>query len=267
MVVATLTAGAFIAAAGPLGSAFVTASVVATTGSLTMVGGSAVGGITGAVSGGLGAALNGGNPGDVLRGAAISGVQGAITGGLLHGQGVAADGASGSARVGLHAAHAAGHGMVGGATNVAMGGNYKDGFYSAALAAEVTSYGPFVNTGSAGSAAGVIARTIQASVVGGTVSVIGGGKFVNAAYTTAYQHLLNFELPASADKVKSMQDVARVKSAINESLTTSSSQPVNLCDAELSIIMKRYKYSSQIRNPGLFGWAYDTTGYVDTYVS
>jgi hypothetical protein len=151
--------------------------------------------------------------------------------------------------------------MVGGATNVAMGGNYKDGFYSAALAAEATSYGPFVNTGSAG---GVIARTIQASVVGGTVSVIGGGKFVNAAYTTAFQHLLNFELPANADKVKSMQDVARVKSAINESLTTSSSQPVNLCDAELSIIMKRYKYSLQIRNPGFFGWAYDTAGSVDT---
>jgi hypothetical protein len=191
MVVATLTAGAFIAAAGPLGSAFATASVGATTGSLTMVGGAAVGGITGAVSGGLSAALNGGNLGDVLRGAAISGVQGAIAGGLLHGLDVAAGDATGMAKVGLEAAHKAGHGILGGAANAVMGGKFSDGFYSAALAAELAEYGPFVKTGGSG---GVIARTAQASIVGGTVSVIGGGKFANGAYTAAFQHLLNEEL-------------------------------------------------------------------------
>jgi RHS repeat-associated protein len=199
-VIATLTAGAFIAAAGPLGSVFATATVGTTAGSLTAVGSAAVGGIAGAVSGGLSAALNGGNLGDVLRGAAISSVQGAITGGLLHGLGAAAGEATGAARLGLQVAHKAGHGIVGGAANAAMGGKFSDGFYSAAIAAEAAGYGPFVNTSGAG---GVIARTIQASVVGGTVSVIGGGKFVNGAYTAAFQHLLNFELPANADRVKS----------------------------------------------------------------
>ncbi len=39
----------------------------------------------------------------------------------------------------------------------------------------------------------VAERTAKASVVGGTASALGGGKFANGAYTAAFQHLLNYE--------------------------------------------------------------------------
>ena len=144
----------------------------------------------GAVAGGLGAALNGGDLGDVLRGAAIGAVQGAITGGVLHGMGEAAQSAGFfSAETALHVA---GHGVVGGAANAAMGGKFQDGFLSAAASAGAADAGAFgaISGDGAGAVAG---RTAVAGVVGGTASALGGGKFANGAYTAAFQHLVNAE--------------------------------------------------------------------------
>ena len=45
----------------------------------------------------------------------------------------------------------------------------------------------------------IISRTVRASIVGGTASVLGGGKFANGAYTAAFQHLLNEELPGKTE--------------------------------------------------------------------
>jgi hypothetical protein len=58
--------------------------------------------------------------------------------------------------------------------------------------------------------------------------------------------------------------VARVRSAIKESLTTNPNQPVNLSVADLTIVMKEYMHTLQVRNPGFFGWAYDTAAGADT---
>ncbi|MEO8617129.1 MAG: RHS repeat-associated core domain-containing protein, partial [Luteolibacter sp.] len=166
-----------------------TATGVATAASATAaaVGGAVAGAYIGAVAGGLSAALNGGDLGDVLRGAAIGAVQGAITGGVLHGldQGAGVYNAQ-------TAVHIAGHGVVGGAANVAMGGKFGDGFVSAAVSAAAGDAGLYGGKG--GGAWGVARRTIMAGVVGGTASALGGGKFANGAYTAAFQHLLNFEL-------------------------------------------------------------------------
>ncbi len=74
-------------------------------------GGAVAGGYIGVVAGGLGAALNGGDCGDVLRGTLIGGVLGAITGGLLHGMEQTAGTFNAQA-----ALHIAGHGVVGGAS-------------------------------------------------------------------------------------------------------------------------------------------------------
>ncbi len=156
----------------------------------TIAGGAVAGGYIGAVAGGLGAALNGGNLGDVLRGALIGGVQGAITGGALHYLGEAASAAGTfSAETALHVA---GHGVVGGAANVAMGGKFGDGFLSGAVSAAAGDAGLFGSEG--GGFGGMARRTIMAGVVGGTASALGGGKFANGAYTAAFQHLLNAEL-------------------------------------------------------------------------
>ncbi|WP_428241017.1 hypothetical protein, partial [Gynuella sp.] len=48
--------------------------------------------------------------------------------------------------------------------------------------------------------AAIAARTTVAAVVGGTASVIGGGKFENGARTAAMAHLLSAETTAGAQK-------------------------------------------------------------------
>jgi RHS repeat-associated protein len=115
----------------PGGQAFIGPVV----GSLTAAGLSAkaaTGAVVGSIAGGLGAALAGGDLGDILRGAIVGGIQGGISGSILHGmEGIAE--ASGS--FWDKAAHVAGHGIVGGASNVAMGGKFQDGFLSAVASA------------------------------------------------------------------------------------------------------------------------------------
>jgi hypothetical protein len=54
----------------------------------------------------------------------------------------------------------------------------------------------------------VAGRTSRAGLVGGTVSVIGGGKFANGACTAALQHLLNYEHIYPEDKRDAKVDLA-----------------------------------------------------------
>jgi hypothetical protein len=137
------------------------------------------GATVGFLTGGLSAFLAGGDLGDVLRGALVGAVSGALTGGLHMVGGLA---------------NIVGHGVVGGLSNVAMGGKFGDGFLSAAASA-ATAVSGLTNPGSAaGKSLGFVGRTAIASAAGGTASAIGGGKFANGAYTGAFTHLLNAEL-------------------------------------------------------------------------
>lgn len=145
-----------------------------------ITGGFAQGAIVGAIGGGFNSAINGGDIGDVLRGAVVGGIQGGISGSILHGW---ADGIGNNDNMFLHIA---GHGVVGGGANEALGGKFQDGFLSAAAGA-ASIHMPFGE-------GNPFARTVKASVVGGTASALGGGKFANGAYTAAFQHLLNAEI-------------------------------------------------------------------------
>lgn len=136
------------------------------------------GATVGFLSGGLSAALNGGDLGDVLRGAFVQGISGALTGPLHMVGGLA---------------NIVGHGIVGGATNVAMGGKFSDGFLSAAAGAATAVAGLTSPDTKIGQSLGLGGRTAIASAVGGTASVLGGGKFANGAFTAAFQHLVNAE--------------------------------------------------------------------------
>jgi Possible hemagglutinin (DUF637) len=99
-------------------------------GTFTALGAYSSGAISGGVSGGLNAGLNGGDFDDILRGVAVSGAQGAISAGFLHGLGESAQAAGTfSAETVIHVA---GHGVLGGASNAALGGKFQDGFLSAA---------------------------------------------------------------------------------------------------------------------------------------
>jgi hypothetical protein len=141
------------------------------------------GAVAGAIGGAANAAIAGGDASDILRGALVGGIQGGISGGILHHAQVNASSLADKAL------HVAGHGVLGGASNVAMGGKFQDGFLSAAAGAAASwtgVYGAVENTG-------VVGRTITAGVIGGTASALGGGKFANGAWTAAFQHLLNAE--------------------------------------------------------------------------
>ncbi|MFH1334108.1 MAG: hypothetical protein ABIH77_02225, partial [Pseudomonadota bacterium] len=91
------------------------------------------------------------------------------------------------------------HGLVGGGIQAAEGGNFADGFLSAA-AAEAT---PLNEIGTDFSKTSVVAeRTIAAGIVGGTVASATGGDFINGAKTAAFAEMFNDEahLLAEAEK-------------------------------------------------------------------
>jgi hypothetical protein len=75
-----------------------------------------------------------------------------------------------------------------------MGGKFGDGFISAAAGAATAVTGLTSPNTQIGQSLGLAGRSAIASTVGGTASVIGGGKFANGAFTAAFQHLLNAEM-------------------------------------------------------------------------
>ena len=171
-----------------------TAAVTASVGSwaVAAIGGAFIGGI----AGGLSAKLAGGDFGDVLRGGTIGGLQGGVTAGALHDLSPQGEYyGKGGYEAGFNvktALHVAGHGIVGGAANAAMGGKFQDGFISGAVSAAAADAGAYDFIKGNGPEA-VFGRTALAGIVGGTASALGGGKFANGAITAAFQHYLNAE--------------------------------------------------------------------------
>jgi RHS repeat-associated protein len=181
------------------GAANITASAVAWAGAQLAVSAYSIGSSLAA----------GASGGDVLLGVAVNFVAGAITSydggpggsGGLHGLGEEAQTAWKTAKTvsdvtratSLTAKHVAGHAVIGGASQAALGGRFQDGFLSAGVSTLMMDAG--LNSMFEGKGPGaLLGRTTVASVVGGTATAIGGGKFANGAITAAWQHLLNNEL-------------------------------------------------------------------------
>ena len=83
----------------------------------------------------------------------------------------------------LSAGKVAVHGAIGGLSTAVQGGDFGVGF--------LTSGASVALTGSVDLPENAAVRTAAASVVGGTVSVIGGGKFANGAMTASFGYLFN----------------------------------------------------------------------------
>ncbi len=82
-----------------------------------------------------------------------------------------------------------GHGLIGGLSQEMMGGEFRAGFWSAAMTQSFSGW-----IGRQGGAPGPdVARTMYAAMIGGTASVLGGGKFANGAVTGAFSRLFNDE--------------------------------------------------------------------------
>ncbi len=139
----------------------------------------ALGALAGAAAGATTAAINGGN---ILKGAITGGISGAVFGyiGLNY---------TGNEAIAAHA-------IAGGAMSVVRGGKFGEGFLSAGFAKYAMlgfEKAGYINLANRKFDA-VMGRTTISAVVGGTASVIGGGKFANGAQTAAFAHLLNYEL-------------------------------------------------------------------------
>lgn len=93
------------------------------------------------------------------------------------------------------------HGMVGGASAAAQGGDFKEGFMAAAVTQAVSQVVGTKVFGANVEDIGVrIKNAAAAAVVGGTTSVLTGGKFANGAITGAFSRMFN-DLVISRDKV------------------------------------------------------------------
>jgi RHS repeat-associated protein len=141
--------------------------------------------IVGALTGALTPALQGRPLGDILKGAVIGAVLGLITAGIGQSLGPAAnffnEGVKGG--VGLTAAKAALHGLVGGLRGVLDGGKFWTGFATAAVAAGATVGITHIDN--------MPLETAATSVVGGITSEIAGGDFGDGAAIAAYSYLFN----------------------------------------------------------------------------
>jgi hypothetical protein len=95
------------------------------------------------------------------------------------------------------------------------GGNFKDGFIGGAAGAFLSPVSGYLNKnlgfGTAGSGAGwqYLGRTATSAAVGGTVTVISGGKFGNGAATAAFMHLVNSEATNAASRTGLFKNSAR----------------------------------------------------------
>jgi hypothetical protein len=94
------------------------------------------------------------------------------------------------------------HGMVGGISSVMSGGDFKSGFMAAAFTQAFSwKAGEDIFGGDIKDFGVRMKNAFAAAIIGGTASVIGGGKFANGAITGAMSRMFN-DLQLSIDDVR-----------------------------------------------------------------
>ncbi len=83
------------------------------------------------------------------------------------------------------------HGMTGGISSVLQGAKFKSGFMAGGFTQLASVNGAFNSLGDATQMSVRAENAVAAAIVGGTTSVIGGGKFENGAMTGAFSRLFN----------------------------------------------------------------------------
>jgi len=159
-------------------------------------------GIWGAAAGGFasgfsGSLLNGGSLGDAFKAGVINGAVSAAT--AWASQSIGTHFGADDGTFSQWAQRTLAHATVGGLASEAQGGEFRHGFYSSAASNGIM-HAPGVNTLMGGDKGGlwIAARTVTAATIGGTASVMSGGKFANGAVTSAFQQLFNGEATKAA---------------------------------------------------------------------
>lgn len=182
VVLSVVTAGAFLAIAFQASLGAGIAGVF--TG---VVGASTVGAFTAIVAGAIGGFVGGLIATGSLKGALFGALSGAVAAGIGNHYG-----ASNWRRPGMEMKRALAHGISGGAISEAQGGKFGEGFFANSFSS-LSSYIPGGND---------TWGVVRASVIGGTGSVIGGGKFENGAVSGAFTHLFNKGIHGEAEKAQ-----------------------------------------------------------------
>ena len=188
---AGLIVGAIIIAASGGFASFIAGTHIF---SASYLGAAAFGAITGAV----GAAVNGGN---ILKGALFGGISGAAffgVGEAFKVGGVAAH--LGKKTFEGFAARVAAHGLVGGVLSDLQGGKFGHGFATAGIAKGFS-------LGAENLGANIYEQFATSTISGGTVSTVTGGKFANGAQSAAIAFALNAAL-SQADGTVAAQKVS-----------------------------------------------------------
>ena len=115
----------------------------------------------------------------------------------------------------------ASHAVVGGISAELQGGKFGHGFVSAGVTKGLG--GAFLPSGSNLSTGDVVEGTVVSAVIGGTASVISGGKFANGANTAAFQYLFN---QAFKNRPKKLEEVASGPIGPRNIMSTGDSVPI-----------------------------------------
>ena len=210
--ISIVTAGAALAAymGVSFGAAMGTMFGVAGAASMSLGGAIVAGAAGGFASGFAGSLLNGGSLGDAFKAGVTGGVTGAITAGLAYGIGDKFGNVGND--FGNEFGRAVAHGAVGGAVESIRGGQFRNGFYSSFAASAAGSLSSHLGLPpySHHEFSDVAIRTVFAATVGGTTSVLAGGKFANGATTAAFQHLFNDEAAHREPEISS-KDIWRIE--------------------------------------------------------
>jgi RHS repeat-associated protein len=147
----------------------------------------------------IGGVVGGGISTGTVKGALLGGFQAGLfygAGSLLNAEGI-------SSVFGSHTADTfVAHGLVGGITSVAGGGNFGSGFLAAGVGSLADN--PALDTGN------FEANVVEHAVFGGIGSELGGGKFGNGAVTGAFGYLFNNCLHTTGGCWKTFKEDARM---------------------------------------------------------
>ncbi|WJG07965.1 RHS repeat-associated core domain-containing protein [Aliiglaciecola sp. LCG003] len=112
------------------------------------------------------------------------------------------------------AGQVASHASVGGVTSVLSGGKFGHGFFSAGVTKGIG--GAFLPGGDNLTSNEIAKGTIVSAVIGGTASVISGGKFSNGARTGAFQYLFNQALSSIKKGYDRIETTKRIIDIANQ---------------------------------------------------
>ena len=134
------------------------------------------------------------------------------------------------------------HAMVGGVAASLQGGKFGHGFFSAGVGKGLG--GRFLPGGSELTAGEVVYGTVVSAMIGGTASVVAGGKFANGAQTAAMQYLVN----QAGAKLSAWQR-HRLQSRIQKDATTRRNELGRWWRAgNVEHIIERYPHLSRYHN-------------------